>query len=185
MITRVNLIPKMPLAQSIKGLIPVVFVGLMVILGLFFTARVYLLGNSLEQIQARVAKSEAVQEQKRVLANLVASLEGNTVRRKEQLQKKRRVVDRLVSIDAEKRRFTQSLFLIAETLPPTIRCQTITFSGQTGSLLGTALDYDDLATLVKELQDDPLVANVSLAVTSRDNQQEMEKIQFSIVLELV
>lgn len=184
MISRVNLIPKTPLSESIKGLIPVAFVIMTMVLGLFFAGRMYLLDRNMQEIQAEVKKSEEVHQQKTTIASLVASLESKTVSRKEQLQRKREAVAKLLKIEGEKRTFSHPLFLIADVLPPTIRCKSISFSGRTGSLTGTALDYNDLVILVKKLQDDPLSTKVSLAVTDRDNAQKIEKIQFSIVLEL-
>ncbi len=184
MISRVNLIPKTPLAESIKKLIPMAFFSMILILGLFVSIRICFLNSTFEGLQAKVGAIEILEKQRDEIVTLVATLTSDAAIRKGQLQQKSEVVAKLSRIVGDKRQFSRPLLLIADVLPTTIRCKHIEFTGLTGSLVGTSLDYNDLIVLVKRLQDDPAFTNVSLIVTDRDNSQKIEKIQFSIDLEL-
>ena len=184
--SRVNLIPKAPLAAIIKAKIPMVFIVLTIIIAIFFTSRIQSLNKQLKNTQATINKQETSRDQGAQLKQLVSNLASQKEARTALLTKKREVVARLLRIGGEKRRFTSPLLLISEVLPSTIKCQKISFSGRSGILTGTALDYLDLTGLVNQLQKDEIFSTVSLAVTDRNHELEHEQkmINFTIFLEL-
>jgi Tfp pilus assembly protein PilN len=91
----------------------------------------------------------------------------------------------LSKIRGQKKKFSQPLSLIASLLPDTVRCREISFIGSEGKLQGTALDYDDLVWMVRSMQTLQIFKSVSLSVTDRATNKDQERIQFTLIMQLV
>ena len=179
---RVNLVPQKPFADKIKGIIPVILLFLGLFITFFVGYRVQSLKADLIQVTEEITKAEHLTEDLRTLKETINRNE--TVLGKLKKEKKQRwtLVSTLSKLKGSKHHFSQPLAIIADSLPATIRCQSLTFNGKSGVMTGTALDYDDLIHVVYHLQNQSLFRQVALTVTDRNNNQELERITFTITM---
>lgn len=181
---RINLVPQRPLAEKVKRLIPFIFCTLVLFLVVLFFLWGEILNSRLAALNSQIAHIEEQASQATELSSQIAVVKKNLLAKEEALDQKTATVARLSKIRGQKKKFSQPLSLIASLLPETIRCRAISFSGAKGTLQGTALDYDDLIRFVRSMQDLPVFKRVSLSVTDRAGDNNQERIQFTILLEL-
>ncbi|MDR9502087.1 MAG: PilN domain-containing protein [Desulfurivibrionaceae bacterium] len=182
---RINLVPQKPLAEKVKRLIPFIFGTLLLFLLVLFFLWGEILNNRLAALNSKIAHIEEQASQATELSSQIAALKKDLLAKEEAINHKTAAVARLSKIRGQKKKFSRPLSLIASLLPETIRCRAISFAGAKGSLQGTALDYDDLIRFVGDMQDLPVFKRVSLSVTDRAGDNNQERIQFTILLELV
>ncbi len=181
---RVNLIPQQPLADKIKAIIPVVMLTLGLLIVLFFSFRVQGLNDELVRLTKQIDQAEHLAVELRTQKDKINLNQTRLANRKKEKEQRHALVTTLAKLKGSKHHFAQPIAIIAQSLPPTIRCQSLNFTGKSGIMTGTALDYDDLTQVVIILQTQPLFTQVDLTVTDRDNNQELERIAFTITMQL-
>ncbi len=182
---RINLVPQKPLAERIKDLIPFLFGGMVLLILVIFLSWVQVLNIRQAEMDKAIARIEEQTNQATALGNKIASLKKNLLGKNQAIDQKTVQIANLSRIRGQKQKFSQPLSLIASLLPDTIRCRAISFTGSSGELQGTALDYDDLIWLVRSMQGLNIFKAVSLSVTDRATNKDQERIEFTIILQLV
>ncbi|MEN8256676.1 MAG: PilN domain-containing protein [Thermodesulfobacteriota bacterium] len=178
---RINLVPQKPLAERIKDLIPIVFGGMVVFILLIFFSWVQILNIRLADLDKTIARIEEQTNQAAALSTQVTALKKRLQNKNQAIDQKSVQIAALSKIRGQKRKFSQPLSLISSLLPESVRCKTITFKDSNGEIKGTALDYDDLIWLVRNMQSLNVFKQVSLSVTDRATNKEQERIEFTIV----
>lgn len=181
---RVNLVPQKPLAERIKALLPVLLLVLALLLTGFFSLRLMAINQKLTETATQISQAERQADELRLIKEQINGHQASVAKNSKELERRQKLVKLLSRLKGDKRHFARPLALIARALPATIRCRTISFQGSSGTLTGTALDYDDLTQTVQTLQQQAPFSQVVLAVTDRDNNQELERIQFTMTLAL-
>ncbi len=182
---RINLVPQKPLAERIKDLIPFIFSGIVVLIVVIFFSWVQILNIRLAETNKNIRRLEDQANQATALSSEIASLKKNLQSKNLAIDQKTVQIANLSKIRGQKKKFSQPLSLIASLLPDTVRCRQISFTGSAGELQGTALDYDDLIWMLRSMQSLTVFKKVSLSVTDRATNKEQERIEFTIIMQLV
>ncbi len=182
---RINLVPQKPLAERIKQLIPFIFSTMLLLILVIFFSWVQILNIRLAETDKTIARIEEQSNQAIALSSKVESLKKNLQSKNQAIDQKSAQIANLSKIKGQKQKFSQPLSLIASLLPETIRCRAISFTGKAGELQGTALDYDDLIWMVRSMQSLNIFKRVSLSVTDRASNKDQERIEFTIIMQLV
>ncbi|PLX49035.1 MAG: hypothetical protein C0613_09155 [Desulfobulbaceae bacterium] len=181
---RINLIPQKPLADRIKHLIPILFVGMAALLTLFFVVWIQLLNGRLTDLNKQIVHLETQADQATELSSQVARLKKNLQDKDNAIRRKNTDIAGLTKIGAHKKRFSRPLRHIAALVPDSVRLRSLTFTGNSGEIQGTALDYNDLVDMIHHMQALSVFANVSLTVTDRSTDKDQERIEFTIQMRL-
>lgn len=181
---RINLIPRKPLAEQIKHLIPILFVGMAALLTLIFIVWIQLLNGRLTDLNTRIVELESQANQATELNNQIALLKKNLQDKDNAIRRKNIDIAGLTKIGTHKKRFSRPLRHMAALVPATVRLRSLTFTGNSGEIEGTALDYNDLVGMIRHMQAQAVFANVSLTVTDRSRDNDQERIEFTIQMRL-
>lgn len=182
---RINLVPQKPLAERIKQLIPFIFSTMLLLILVIFFSWVQILNIRLAETDKTIARIEEQSNQAIALSSQVESLKKNLQSKNQAIDQKTVQIANLLKIKGQKQKFSQPLSLIASLLPESIRCRSISFTGDDGVLQGTALDYDDLIWMLRSMQSLNIFKRVSLSVTDRASNKDQERIEFTIIMQLV
>ena len=185
MLQRINLVPQRPLAERIKSLIPFIFSGMVLLIVVIFLSWVQILNFRLADTVKTIARIEDQANQASALSSQIASLKKNLQIKNQAIDQKTVQIGNLSKIKGQKKKFSQPLSLIASLLPDTVRCRAISFTGGSGEMKGTALDYDDLIWMVRSMQSLNIFNMVSLSVTDRATNKDQERIEFTIIMHLI
>ncbi|MBU0681196.1 MAG: PilN domain-containing protein [Proteobacteria bacterium] len=185
MLQRINLVPQKPLAERIKTLIPFIFSAMAMLIFVIFFSWVQILNIRLVEMNKTIARIEDQTNQATALSSQVEAWKKSLQSKNLAIDQKTVQIATLSKIRGQKKKFSQPLSLIASLLPDTVRCREISFTGSDGKLQGTALDYDDLVWMVRSMQALQIFKSVSLSVTDRATNKDQERIQFTLIMQLV
>ncbi|MDA3971491.1 MAG: PilN domain-containing protein [Desulfobulbaceae bacterium] len=184
MLQRINLVPKRPLAERIKALIPFIFSTMVLLIAVIFFSWVQVLDLRLAETNNTIARLEDQANQAIALSSQIGSLKKNLQIKKQSIDQKTVQIANLSQIKGQKKKFSHPLSLIASLLPDTVRCRRISFTGGAGEMQGTALHYDDLIWMLRSMQRLDIFNMVSLSVTDRATNKDQERIEFTIIMHL-
>lgn len=184
MLERINLVPQLPLAERIKKTsLPAIGLLLACIL-IFLGASDRILKTRISSLSRDIA---AAQQRAGTIAETQARIVLLSASVKQQKEEKERLsgqAEKLTGIQERKKRFSAILAAIASTMPPSVRCEKITFQKDEGQITGTAVQYRELPAFVKTLGNDPLFANVILRDLDRSPDAKKADFTFTITFQM-
>lgn len=184
MLERINLVPKRPLAEKLRTVVPVVIISLLslIILAVYLQNR-YLL-SSIDRITGEtdiLLKNQA--EASADLAKL-RGLAGELEVLQKQKQSLAEEVDKIESIQGRKRGYANAINAIATALPDSLKCEKIIFNGRSGVIEGRALNHLDLPLVVEKLAVMPVFTSSSLKDVDTITDVVSAPLSFRILVEM-
>ena len=177
---RINLVPQQSIADKIKQIIPaIILVSLCLIISLIYienqrvTAELDRLDQKISSFKTTSTAAKQLETTKKKLAaeiNLLNRSYSNLKTRNAKIEK----------IHTRKKPFSGALISIAKSIPPTVKCNKISFSKNRGEISGVTLNYDDLLLAVNQLNQDKRFNNVVLQDINRIKETTRQNFTFSM-----
>ncbi|MDF1578199.1 MAG: hypothetical protein P1P81_07130 [Desulfobulbales bacterium] len=184
MFERINLVPKKPLSEQLKMVMPVVLVTVLVLIvtGLYLQDRY--LTNRIDRVTKEIVMFRQNQEKADAdLANLTR-LAGEL----DQLQKRQASllaeVGKIEAIRSRKTNYSRAINTLAAILPGSLKFEKIAFQGKKGIIEGLALHHRALPLTVEKLQQNPVFAGAFLSDVDTVSEGSPAPLSFRMIVEI-
>jgi len=184
MFERINLVPHPPLAERIRGLILPATGILLILVIIFLGAGNLLLKTKINSLDREIATAKRQADEITVFQARVGMLAADIKRQKEEKERLSAEAAKLSAIHGKKKQFSQALGAIAAALPPSVRCEKITFQDDGGQIMGNAVQYRELPNLAKNLNANPLFAGAILHELDKNPDAKKTDFNFTISFQL-
>ena len=181
---RVNLVPRKPLAEKIRKLVPVVIIVLLTGIGLFFTLQYNMLQRDIRRNRTNIAAIQVGKEQANTLIAMRTALNQEISRLEKQRNQLVESIAKIAEVADGKKHYTTLLRIISDLIPATVICDTFAVNGRNGTITGRAINYKDLPELIIELNSQAIFSEVVLQDIDRTTAEEYSPLNFRILFTL-
>ena len=184
MLERINLVPKRPLSEQLRVVMPVVLLTILalILLGLYLQNR-YLTGRI-----DRVVKETTVLRKNQDKANADLANLTRLAGRLDNLQKQEisllAEVTKIEAIRSRKANYSRAVATLATILPDALKCEKIAFQGKKGIIEGLALQHRALPLTLQKLQENPVFVSAFLSDVDTVTEGLSAPLSFRIMVEI-
>jgi Tfp pilus assembly protein PilN len=184
MLERINLVPKKPLSEQLRIVVPAALLTILalILLGLYLQNR-YLTAR----IDA-VAKETALLRENQENANADLANLTRLTGQLDGLQKQKisllAEVAKIEAIRSRKANYSRAVNTLAAILPDSLKCEKIAFQGKKGIIEGLALRHRALPRTVQKLQENPVFVSAFLSDVDTVAEGPSAPLSFRIMVEI-